>query len=84
MARCWLAGQGQLSIIFGWLRQRTGSVWAASLAHASVNCLGANLVMLWFVGEPSAAIWSYLGVAGWVPLGAICAWLVFSKRLESP
>jgi membrane protease YdiL (CAAX protease family) len=72
-----------LSIIFGWLRQRTGSVWVVSLAHASVNCLGANLVMLWFLGEPSAATWSYLGMAGWVPLGAICAWLVFSKRLES-
>lgn len=72
-----------LSIIFGWLRQRTGSVWVASLAHASVNCLGASLVTLWFIGEASAAIWSYLGMAGWVPLGAICAWLVFSKRLES-
>jgi len=71
-----------LSIISGWLRQRTGSVWVASLAHASVNCLGANLVTLWFVGEPNSAIWSYLGMAGWVPLGAICVWLVFSGRLE--
>ena len=72
-----------LSIIFGWLRERTGSVWAASLAHASVNYLGANLVTLWFVGEPGVITWSYLGVAGWAPLGAICAWLVFSKRLGS-
>ncbi len=71
-----------LSIIFGWLRQRTGSVWVASLAHASVNCLGPNLVTLWFVGEPDTAIWSYLGMAGWLPLGAVCAWLVFSRRLE--
>jgi len=71
-----------LSIIFGWLRQRTGSVWAASLAHASVNCLGASLVTLWFVGEPNVTIWSYLGMAGWLPLGAICVWLVFSKQLE--
>lgn len=71
-----------LSIIFGWLRQRTGSVWVTSLAHASVNYLGASLVSLWFTGEPSAVMWSYLGMAGWVPLGGICAWLIFSKRLE--
>ena len=72
-----------LSIIFGWLRQSTGSVWIASLAHASVNYLGASLVTLWFIGEPSTFMWSFLGMAGWVPLGAICAWLVFSRRLEA-
>lgn len=73
-----------LSIIFGWLRQRTGSVWSASLAHASTNYLGANLVSLWFVGgPPNVVTWTYLGIAGWVPLGAICAWLVLGRRLES-
>jgi membrane protease YdiL (CAAX protease family) len=72
-----------MSVIFGWLRQRTGSVWSTSLAHASVNYLGASLVTLWFVGEANAIIWSYLGVAGWVPLGAICAWIILGRRLAS-
>jgi len=73
-----------LSVIFSWLRQRTGSVWSASLAHASANYLGANLVSLWFVREsPDVVTWSYLGIAGWAPLGAICAWLVLGRRLES-
>ena len=39
-----------LSIIFGRLMLRTGSVWAPSLAHAATNVLGSSLVVLLFFG----------------------------------
>ena len=70
-----------LSIIFGWLRQRTGSVWAASLAHAATNSIGSSLTMLWFAGNEHWILWSYLGMLSLIPLGAICAWIVFTGRL---
>ena len=71
-----------LSVIFGWLRQRTGSVWATSLAHAATNYIGANLATLWFTGDTNWILWSYLGVLGWVPLGALCGWIILSGQLE--
>ena len=70
-----------LSIIFGWLRQSTGSIWAPSLAHAAANCIGSSLTMLWFAGNEHWILWSYLGVLGLVPLGAIGAWIVLTGRL---
>ena len=71
-----------LSIIFGWLRLRTGSVWSASLAHSATNAIGGSLTMLLFMGGPNWIFVSYLGLLGWVPLGALCAWIVFSRQLK--
>ena len=71
-----------LSIIFGWLRQRTGSVWAPSLAHAATNSIGSTLTMLWFAGSEHWTLWSYMGVLGLVPLGVLCAWIILTGRLE--
>jgi membrane protease YdiL (CAAX protease family) len=72
-----------LSIIFGWLRLRTGSVWAASLAHAATNAIGGSLITLLFAGGPDSIFVGYLGLLGWLPLGALCAWIVFSGQLRS-
>ncbi len=70
-----------MSIILGWFRQRTGSVWASSLAHAAANAIGANLTRLWFTGDSNWLWWNYLGVLGWVPLGALCGWIILSGQL---
>jgi membrane protease YdiL (CAAX protease family) len=72
-----------LSIIFGWLRLRTGSVWAASLAHAATNAVGGSLTTLLFAGGPDSIFVGYLGLLGWLPLGVLCAWIVFSGQLRS-
>jgi membrane protease YdiL (CAAX protease family) len=72
-----------LSIIFGWLRLRTGSVWAASLAHAATNAIGGSLITLLFAGGPDSIFVGYLGLLGWLPLGGLCAWIVFSGQLRS-
>lgn len=72
-----------LSIIFGWLRLRTGSVWAASLAHAATNAIGGSLTTLLFIGGLKGIFVSYLGVLGWIPLGGLCAWIVLRGGLAA-
>ena len=72
-----------LSIIFGWLRLKTGSIWSASLAHAATNAIGASLTILLFAGGPDFIFVGYLGLLSWVPLGALCAWIVFTGQLKT-
>ncbi len=71
-----------LSIIFGWLRLRTGSVWAASLAHAATNSIGGSITLLLFMGGANWIYVSYLGLLGWIPLGTVCAWIIISGQLK--
>jgi membrane protease YdiL (CAAX protease family) len=72
-----------LSIVFGWLRTMSGSVWAPSLAHSTTNVFGASLAILLFAGS-NAIYTAYLGVLSWVPLGLICLWLILTGRLKPP
>jgi membrane protease YdiL (CAAX protease family) len=72
-----------LSIIFGWLRRKTNSVWTTSLAHSATNVVGASLILLLFVGNPHYTLVSYLGILAWIPLGIVCAWIIFSGQLWS-
>lgn len=72
-----------LSIIFGWLRTKTGSIWAASLGHSATNAVGASLTLLLFIGAPNWIFVSYVGVLGWVPLGAICMWIALTGQLNN-
>ena len=71
-----------LSIIFGWLRSETGSIWSSSAAHGATNALGGSLTLLFFLGGPHFAYVSYLGILSWLPLGAVCAWIL-SRRPRS-
>jgi membrane protease YdiL (CAAX protease family) len=73
-----------LSIVFGWLRLRTGSVWATSLAHAATNAIGGSLTTLLYLGRADMMFVGYLGLLGWVPLSALCAWIVFTGQLRRP
>jgi membrane protease YdiL (CAAX protease family) len=75
-------GTVMLSIIFGWLRLRTGSIWSASLAHAATNAVGGSLLMLLFLGGPNWIFLSYLGVLAWIPLGALCFWIIATGQLK--
>ena len=75
-------GTALLSIILGWLRLRTGSIWAPSLAHAATNAVGGSLTVLLFLGSAADLIWvSYLGVLSWLPLGLVCLWIILSGGL---
>jgi membrane protease YdiL (CAAX protease family) len=71
-----------ISIIFGWLRLRTRSIWCSSLAHSSTNSVGGSLTVLLFLGGADYTLVSYLGVLAFVPLRALCAWIIFSRQLK--
>lgn len=69
-----------VSIILGWLFERTGSIWAPSLGHASLNALGGSLSLLLY---PTPAHWIFtgiLGIFGWLPLCLICVVLLRRRR----
>lgn len=73
-----------LSIIFGWLRLRSGSVWTSSLAHAATNAVGGSLIMLYFTGSNVDLLYiSYVGLIGWIPLGLFSLWIVLTGRLTA-
>jgi len=72
-----------LSIIFGWLVLKTNSIWSSSLAHASTNAVGGSLFVLLFAGGGNFLFVSYVGILGWIPLGAFSAWIVFTGQLKS-
>lgn len=71
-----------LSIILGWLRLRTGSVWAPSLGHAAFNGIAGSLTLLLFTGGADLLYVNPAGLLGWVPLGAISAWIVLTGQLK--
>lgn len=70
-----------LSIILGWLWLKTGSVWSASLAHAATNAIGGGLTILLFMGGPNWVFVGYPGILSWIPLGALCAWIILTGQL---
>lgn len=72
-----------LSIILNWLRIKTGSVWSASLAHAATNAIGGGLTIFLFMGAPNWIFVGYTGILSWIPLGAICAWIILTGQLST-
>ena len=69
-----------LSIIFGWLRLKTGSIWSTSLAHAAINAVGGSMSLLLFGG--GASLLYVLGILSWIPLGALSTWIVLTGQLS--
>jgi membrane protease YdiL (CAAX protease family) len=73
-----------LSIVFGWLRARTGSVWVTCLAHSATNGVGGALLAYLYLGGGSFLLTSYVGVLGWIPLGLLCLVLLLTGQLKRP
>lgn len=71
-----------LSIIFSWLYNSTGSIWAPSLAHAATNAIGISLTTLLFLGTSNLLFVGYLGILSWIPLGSLAAWIGLTGRLD--
>lgn len=67
------------SIIYGWFRLQSGSVWAASLAHATGNTVITPLLasLLPDLGWP--LVWAGYRVA---VLAGLCAWIVLTAQLR--
>jgi membrane protease YdiL (CAAX protease family) len=71
-----------LSIILGWLRLKTGSVWVTCLAHAAANGLGGSLTAYLFLHSGHFSLLSYAGILAWIPLGVICTLLFLTGQLR--
>jgi uncharacterized protein len=69
-----------LSIIFGWLRAKTGSVWVTCLAHSATNGIGGALLAYLYLGGGNFVLTSYIGVLGWIPLGLFCLGLLVTRQ----
>jgi membrane protease YdiL (CAAX protease family) len=72
-----------LSIILGWLRMKSGSIWTVCLAHSATNAIGGTLTLLLFLGRADFLFTGYLGILSWLPLGVLAAWIVFTGRLKA-
>ncbi|GLV55505.1 abortive infection protein [Dictyobacter sp. S3.2.2.5] len=69
------------SFLLTWLRVRTGSIWPAVLAHASINaCAGAIAGYAMTAGNPY--IGAPLGIVGLVPWLIFIGWLLFTNQLR--
>lgn len=69
-----------LAIIFGWLRNASGSVLAPTIAHASLNSPGAGLMLL--VSGYHPLVGNMLGLVGLALLGLVVAWLIATGRVR--
>jgi membrane protease YdiL (CAAX protease family) len=67
------------SIIYGWLRVQSGSVWSASLAHATGNTMVNPLLDSLLPNAEWILIWAGYRLA---VLLALSAWIVLTKRLK--
>ncbi|QRK11876.1 CPBP family intramembrane metalloprotease [Archangium violaceum] len=71
-----------LSILLGWMRLATGSIWPAVLAHGSLNALGPIVIMLGYAEKPiDTALVGLTGWPGWLVLAALVGVLVLTRRL---
>lgn len=69
-----------LSIIFAWLRFRSGSIWPSTLAHAALNAqAGFGLVLL---SSADALLRAPIGLIGLLPMIAFALWLAFTGKLR--
>ena len=71
-----------LSILFGWLRAKTGSVWVTCLAHSATNSVGGALLAYLYLGGGGFLLASYVGVLGWIPLGLLCLGLLVTGQFK--
>lgn len=74
------------SIVLGWLRLRTGSVWAAALYHSANNAAVGSPTVSTLLLVMTGRDWNWLYVS-WllysVPVGALCAWIVLTGQLRA-
>jgi membrane protease YdiL (CAAX protease family) len=71
-----------LSIMFGWLRAKTGSVWVTCLAHSATNSVGGAILAYLYLGGGGFLLASYVGVLGWIPLGLLCLGLLVTGQFK--
>ncbi len=72
-----------LSVVYAWLRFRSGSVWPSTLAHAAANAqLGIALLVLAPPGD--SLLRPPLGLIGLAPIVVVALVLVVTGRVRAP
>jgi membrane protease YdiL (CAAX protease family) len=69
-----------LSMIFAWLRFRSGSVWPSTLAHAAINAQAGFAIV--FLSQADSLLRAPIGLIGLVPVIAFAVWLAVTERLK--
>jgi len=73
-----------LSVVLGWCRMRTGSIWATTLLHAALGAAGGTLAITLYTGQPEVLYASPLGVFVLAPVVGLCGWIIGARRLKAP
>jgi membrane protease YdiL (CAAX protease family) len=60
-----------ISIFYGWLRARSGSVWPVCLAHAVEDSITSGMLGLLMPGVPLILAWGGYGMAGFAVLSLL-------------
>jgi membrane protease YdiL (CAAX protease family) len=68
-----------IAYIFGWIRARSESIWACSLAHSATNTIG-SLTLLWFAGAKGPLVVGYAGLLALPPFLIVCLCLFLADR----
>jgi membrane protease YdiL (CAAX protease family) len=69
-----------LSMIFAWLRFRSGSVWPSTLAHAAINAQAPFAIV--FLSQADSLLRAPIGIIGLIPMIAFAIWLAVTGRLQ--
>lgn len=69
-----------LSIVFAWLRFRSGSIWPSTLAHAALN---AQAGFVFLLSPADSLLRPPLGLMGIIPFAAFAIWLIATGRLKA-
>jgi len=69
-----------LSMIFAWLRFRSGSVWPSTLAHAAFNAQAGFAIV--FLSQADSLLRAPIGIIGLLPTIAFAIWLAVTGRLK--
>ena len=54
----------------------------ACVAHGATEAVGVSLTLILFSGTSDLLFTGYYGMLAWVPLGAVCAWLIWTGKLK--
>lgn len=73
-----------LGTLLAWLYLRTGSPWAPAFAHGTINAVAGVPLLFLKPGVDNAFGGSLLGLAGWIPMMLVIAWLLWRGQPFGP
>jgi len=69
-----------LSYIFGWLKDKSGSILAPTIAHSSLN--GPAMITYMVLKDTNILLGGILGVTGFISMGLFVGYLLITKQIN--